>query len=145
MFQKPYAKRRRSTLKFRDEEGNHDGLTEQHHKSLCDINNIIHNYDKTGLINHVSSSTAQYGDFTGINEYQQALHVIMHADEAFSGLPSDVRKRFENDPGKFFEFATNPDNHDELVEMGLATPEFTPEPQKVEVVNQAKTAESEAE
>ena len=94
--------------------------TEQHHKSLCDINNIIKQYDKTGLITHVNKAIAQYGDFTEVNEYQESLNLVMEAQEAFNALPAAIRARFENDPGQFLEFATNPANADEMVELGLA-------------------------
>ena len=36
------------------------------------------------------------------------------------GLPSDIRKLFDNDPGEFFEFATNPANAGKMAELGLA-------------------------
>lgn len=135
-FRTAFGEAHKVKVRFRDEEGNHDGMTEQHHKHICDINNIIRTYDKTGLIQHVSASVARYGDFTEVNEYQEALNTVIRAQNAFDELPSHVRKRFDNDPGEFFEFATNPDNHDEMVELGLAERMQEPAPTKVEVVNQ---------
>jgi phage internal scaffolding protein len=121
-IRKPYdGKRHRVSISFLDEEGNPAvGRTEQHHKSECDIDNIIRKYDKTGLISHVNTAVAQYGDFTEVNEYQESLNMVINAQNAFMELPSEIRKRFGNDPGEFFEFATDPDNHDELVKLGLA-------------------------
>lgn len=125
-----YDARERVTLECPEEV-----ITEQHHKDACSISTILAQYDRTGLITHVSRAVAQYGDFTEVNEYRDSLHVVMRADEAFRALPSDVRRRFDNDPGAFFEFATDPANFDEMVEMGLAEREAPPAPQKVEVVN----------
>ena len=34
-------------------------------------------------------------------------------------IPSDIRKQFDNNPGKFYEFVNNPDNKDELKKMGF--------------------------
>lgn len=119
-FVTAYGEHEKVTVKFRDEEGNHDGMTEQHHKDAVDIHNIIHKYDTTGLITHVSVATAQYGDFTGVTDYREALHKVMQADESFSQLPAKVRQQFNNDPGEFFEFAMNPDNAEALADLGLA-------------------------
>lgn len=95
---------------------------EQHHKDMCDISNIIKQYDRTGLITHVTRAVQDYGDFTAINEYQESLNTVIAAQEAFDELPSAIRKHFGYDPGAFFEFATNPANHEQMVEFGLANP-----------------------
>lgn len=95
-------------------------ITQQHLKAETDINNILRQYDKTGLITHVNTAAAQYGDFTEVNEYRESLDKVIQAQNAFEMIPSHIRKRFGNDPGEFFEFVTDPSNFDALVEMGLA-------------------------
>lgn len=138
-IRKPYTGRERVALDFTDEVS----MTEQHHKDSVSVQNILKQYDKTGIINHVSRAKAEYGDFTEVNEYQESLNRIIHANNAFEALPSGIRKKFDNDPGQFFEFATNPDNLDELREMGLANPApAEAAPTKVEVVNTADSSES---
>jgi len=97
---------------------------------------VLKQYDKTGLITHVNRAKAQYGDFTQVNEYQESLNIVIRAQNAFDELPSDVRKKFHNDPGEFLEFATNPDNQQEMVTLGLARAIQEAAPMKVEVVNQ---------
>lgn len=136
-IRKPYdGIRKRVALSFIDEETGEPqvSLTEQHHKTECDIRTIIKRYDKTGLINHVNSAKAEYGDFTMVNEYQDALNTVINAQNAFDELPSDVRKKFNNDPGAFFEYATNPDNLDGMVELGLAVKPDPVAPQEVIIV-----------
>lgn len=136
-FKTPYdGKRHRVSLSFLDEEGEQKtGLTEQHHKKDCDINHILRTYDKTGLITHVNTAQAHYGDFTIVNEYQESLNLVMAAQEDFLAMPADIRKKFDNDPGQFMEFVTNPDNLDEMRELGLAVKAAPEKVQKVEVIN----------
>ena len=97
-----------------------ESLTQQHFLQECDIKTIIKKHDRTGIINHVNRGVAQYGDYSEVHEYREALDLINNAQESFMGLPADVRKIFDNDPGEFFEFATNPDNAERMVELGLA-------------------------
>jgi phage internal scaffolding protein len=107
-------------IDFVDEDGTpHESLTQQHFKDQCDINNIIRQYDRTGLITHVAKAKAFYGDFTLVNEYQDALNLVMEAQDTFGELPAEIRAQFENDPGAFFEFVSNPQNADEMKRMGL--------------------------
>lgn len=96
-------------------------LTQQHFQKECDIKEIIKKHDRTGIIAHVNRGVAQYGDYSEVNEYREALDVINSASEMFMQLPSDIRREFDNDPGEFFEFATNPNNAERMVELGLAS------------------------
>lgn len=127
-FKKPYQKRERVSLSFLDEDGERCvGRCKQSFKNECDVNLILKRYDRDGIITHVARSTAEYGDFTEVNEYRENLDFVMAAQAAFAELPSHVRKRFGNDPGEFFEFATDPKNESELVELGLAQMPAAPE------------------
>lgn len=122
-FRSAYSPRVRVDLSFLDEEGQPlPTLTQQHAKAECDINNILRQYDRTGVITHVAKAAGQYGDFTAVNEYQESLNMVIAAQEAFMELPSGIRKQFANDPGAFFEFATDPANADQMVALGLANP-----------------------
>lgn len=115
-------------------------LTRQSMKDECDVNVIIRRFHKTGLVDHLNVHEGQYGDFAEI-DYHEALNTVREADHMFLTLPSDVRTRFDNDPGKFLEFSTNPDNLDAMRELGLAYPaeqieepaQAAPEPPKEDV------------
>ena len=135
-FRTPYSGiKNRVAIEFLDENGEQaQGLTEQCHKNMCGIENIIKQYDKTGLITHVNNAVANYGDFTEVNEYQDSLNLVMEAQEAFADLPSTIRKKFDYDPGAFFEFATNPENKDELISLGLAEKPIEILPTEVKIV-----------
>ena len=97
-----------------------ESLTQQHFSQESEINNIIALHDRTGIIKNVQQGVAQYGDYSEINEYRQNLDMIRAADENFMQLPSNIRRQFNNNAGDFFEFATNPENQDKMIEMGLA-------------------------
>lgn len=101
--------------------------TEQSHAKACDINLIMKRYEKTGIIAHAKQYAGHYGDFTGATDYQECIARVQEADEAFMSLPASIRKRFDNDPGLYFDFATNPANHDELVKLGLLQAEMREE------------------
>lgn len=94
-------------------------FVQQHQAADCDINNIMARYERDGLLPHVNQFQGQYGDFTGVVDYQSALNVVMNAEDCFLSLPAQIRKRFDNDPGSFLDFVTNPENRDEMISMGL--------------------------
>jgi phage internal scaffolding protein len=101
-----------------------ESLTQQHFKEECDVINIIKRHDRNGIIEHVQRGQARYGDFSEVADYREALDLVRDAQEEFMSVPSDIRKKFDNDPGKFYEFVSNPDNKEELKTMGfIETPD----------------------
>lgn len=96
-------------------------LAHQSFKDECDINMLMKKYGNERLIPHVQRHQGQYGDFTAVVDYQTAQHVVAQAEEMFLTLPSKIREEFDNDPGAFLDFATDANNVDKLIEMGLAT------------------------
>jgi phage internal scaffolding protein len=115
-----------------------ESLTQQHFKDECDVINIIKKHDRNGIIEHVQRGQARYGDFSEVAGYREALDLIRDAQDEFMTIPSDIRKKFDNDPGKFYEFVSNPDNKEELKQMGFI------EPQKVVASSSTTQAPSEA-
>lgn len=109
-----------------DDDGNIIYTTEQHHKEMCDVNNIIKKYDKTGIIGHVSKFEAKFGDFTGL-DFKDANDLVIEAKQSFSMLPSKIRKRFRNSPEEFLKFFEDPNNRDEAIQLGLIDKNWTPE------------------
>ena len=114
-----------------------ESLTQQSHAAAADVRNIIKQYDRRGLIANVNKGIAQYGDYSEINEYSEALNMVREADENFQQLPSHIREQFNNNAGLFFEFATDPKNSEKMIKMGLkkapiiveeATPKSDPAP-----------------
>lgn len=95
-------------------------MTQQHMAEATDINNIMKKYEATGLLDHLNQYQGEYGDFTVMPDFHTAMNKIKDAEEMFLTIPASIRDKFENDAGKFVEFASNPENLDELREMGLA-------------------------
>ena len=110
-----------------------ESMTQQHMKDECDINNIMAKYQKTGLITHVAKYEGNYDDFTVMPDFKTAMDTMMAAQDMFLTLPSDVREKFDNDPGTFVEFATDSCNYEEMVELGLV-------PIEVQQANEARNA-----
>jgi phage internal scaffolding protein len=101
-----------------------ESLTQQHFKEECDVINIIKRHDRNGIIEHVQRGQARYGDFSEVADYREALDLVRDAQDEFMTIPSDIRKKFDNDPGKFYEFVSNPENKEELKTMGfIETPD----------------------
>lgn len=96
-------------------------LTQQHQKDQSDINYIIDQFNVTGIL-PVSPVTSQYGDFTGVKDYQSALNAVMAMEDEFLSLPANLRARFENDPENLMNFLSNTENREEAVKLGLIDP-----------------------
>jgi len=92
--------------------------TKQSFRDECDINHILRQFNVTGQL-PVGSVQPQYGDFSGITDYQSALNAVMAAQESFLQLPAKVRAKFQNDPALFVEFASDEANKDEMKALGL--------------------------
>lgn len=97
-------------------------LTQQHLKDETNINRIMEKYERSGVITHLSSRIAQYGDFSNVGTFHQAMVKLQEAQNLFNDVPSEIRKKFDNDPAKFIEFCSDENNIEELREMGLAEP-----------------------
>lgn len=94
--------------------------TKQHFKDECDVNNIMARYVKSGLFTHVSRYQGRYVDFPDGLDFHEAQNMVAAANQMFATIPAEIRKRFGNDAGAFLSFAQNPENHDEMVTLGLA-------------------------
>lgn len=110
-------------------------ITKQEMKAECDINNILKQFQQTGIYTHVSANASQavYADLPNSFDYQDALHTVMQAEESFSTLPSVVRDFYQNDPERFLHALTDPAQKDRLTEWGVfekpvEPPARTPQP-----------------
>lgn len=94
-------------------------LAQQNFKDEVDINYLLERFRVTGSMPS-GVVLPSYGDFTGVSDYRSAMDAVNRARNAFLDLPANLRARFENDPQKYLEFATNPENLDEMRKLGLA-------------------------
>lgn len=72
------------------------------------------------------TSLALYGDFSDVDDYHTMMNKIISAQEAFQELPVNIKKRFDQDPGKLIDFLNNPENREEAERLGLVNKKTVP-------------------
>lgn len=98
-----------------------EGRTKQSFKSESNINNIVARYGLGALAINAAQQSVTFGDATIYGDYHSSVNKVIQAEDSFMSLPANVRKKFDNDPGKFVEFCLNPDTpREEFVKLGLA-------------------------
>jgi phage internal scaffolding protein len=81
----------------------------------------------------VNTSEALYPDFSDAVDYHTALNQIIASEREFDLLPSNIRKRFDNDPANLVYFMQDKKNYDEAVKLGLINaPKEEPKPLQTE-------------
>lgn len=106
-------------------------LAQQQFKDETDINNILRQFNVTGLLPEAPLSP-RYGDFTGIVDYHTALNAVIAAEDGFMQLPAELRARFENDPENLINFLNDEANKDEAVKLGLIDQKLIENESKIE-------------
>ena len=94
-------------------------LTDQSFKNACDINNIMAQYAKTGLLPQGATQEPRYIDNTQIPTLEEAYRVVNQANQAFYDLPATIRRLLDNDPSQLENFVANPENREILEKHGL--------------------------
>lgn len=97
-------------------------VTKQSHKDECDIHNILRQYSRTGIINHINARSGEYIDLPDLGDYQAAMNTLIDAQNSFASLPAAVRDHFNNDPGRFLDAFNDPSQADYLRSVGLLKP-----------------------
>lgn len=100
--------------------------TQQQFAEQTNINHIMKKYHATGMITHLNSKKGQYVDLSEIKDYQSSLQTVMDAQAAFMTLPSETRKRFNNNPQELLNFLADPKNSDEAISLKLKNPQPIP-------------------
>ena len=106
-------------------------LAQQHFRDETDINNILRQFNITGLLPE-NPLSPRYGDFTGIKDYHSALNAVNDAEDGFMALPADLRATFGNDPEQLINFLDNPANKDQAIALGLIDGKIIENDQKIE-------------
>lgn len=100
-------------------------LTEQHHAEKLDIDYIVDQFTRTGVLKHNDQYQATYGEFITGNQYELAQEKIAEANSMFETLPPDVRSDFA-DAGEFLDFITDENNREAIEDYGLTTDHLPP-------------------
>lgn len=96
-----------------------ESLTQQQFADETNINKIMKKYHATGMITHLNRKQGQYVDLSNVKNYQESLQTVIDAQKSFMTLPSEVRKRFENDPQQIINFLSDENNREEAISLGL--------------------------
>lgn len=107
-----------------------ESLTKQSFKQESDINFIVKKFSQTGYIDPTLQRDADYFDGTDLT-FQDAMNLVVAAQNDFDALPSQIRKRFANDPSQFLDFVGDESNVDEMRKLGLLPPLPVVEPPQV--------------
>jgi len=87
----------------------------------ADINVIVRRFGLTGKLPE-ALHLPSYADYDDVFDFHSAQLAILEGEREFMSIPAEIRAEFDNDPGLFFRFASNPDNIDALRDLGLAKP-----------------------
>lgn len=105
-------------------------VTRQSFKNECDIQQILKQYQRTGVITHIAAARPTYMDLPTDLDYQRSMNTMLIAEEAFLALPASVRDRFGNDPQRFLAAFSDKTQEAYLREMGFLreAPQGPPDP-----------------
>ena len=113
--------------------------TKQSFKNECDVNNILKNYNKTGIMPE-NFNPGEYRDLDG-TDYQEYMQTVASANSMFEELPSALRKRFKNDPAQLLSFVHDDKNVAEAHKLGLLRDDYEiaiSPPQTIEPIEQSE-------
>lgn len=113
-----------------------EDMTLQSFAEDADINVLLRRFGVTGEL-PISRRVPFTGDFSSVQDYQSALNLTLEAERSFLTLPSELRKRLDNDPARYIEWMQDPANAEEIYTLGLAERKAAPEPIPVRVLQDA--------
>lgn len=116
-----------------------EGKTKQKTGQEHDINKLVRQYQKTGILPTMRDEHGLFADVCSIGDYQQCRDRVIAANEAFASLPSNIRARFNQNPAVFMDFMSNIDTDEkikEAVDLGLLV-----ENKKPEIIKEEKSDE----
>lgn len=101
-------------------------VTKQEFAAECDIHNVLKQYARTGVIDHIARHRPEYADLPSDLDFQEALHQVMKAEESFAGLPAKLRATFDNDPARFLAALGDESRREEFESLGILKPRRPP-------------------
>lgn len=113
------------------------GGADQSFKKQCDINIIMKQYEKTGMLPQQTHIQPRYVDNSQVPSLEAAFEATNRAMEAFYDLPPEVRRAMDNDPSQLENFIANPENEKILEKHGIIvkTPIVQPDAKLKDVVD----------
>ena len=93
--------------------------TKQSDVKEADINVMVARYTTAQSFSNVNRISGQFADVSNLPDYKESRNQVIAAENLFGALPSKIRERFDNDPGKMVSFFSNPENKEEAMRLGL--------------------------
>lgn len=100
-------------------------LVDQSYKQSADVNNIMRQYVKTGVLPQ-GRQGGQFIDTSGLPSFIEAHEIVQQAYALFQGLPAIVRKAMDNDPNNLESFINDPRNKKFLQDNGCVLQDEKP-------------------
>lgn len=94
------------------------GKTEQSHAKQTDMNLILKDYVRTGVLKHARENVGRYDDVTAL-DYEEAQKLVANQKSMFENFPAAIRNEFNNEVSQFLSYVQNPNNFDEVVKRGF--------------------------
>lgn len=94
-------------------------LTDQSDLKSSDINTIMEQYVKTGMLPVQERIQAIYADVSEVPSLETAFKIASEASELFSQLPAQVRLAMNNDASEMENFVSDTNNTDFLIKHGV--------------------------
>lgn len=78
-------------------------LTKQSEAQETDVNVIVANAARTGMVMNGNAKPPRYGDFRFVPSLAESIMLVNEAVGAFNLLPAEVRAVANNDPARFLQ------------------------------------------
>ena len=114
------TKRPNGRIRVSDNTGTKSRVEPQHGEE-CNINTIMRKMHAQGILPHFKTG-GNFGNFTEMDDFHTCQNRIIAANNDFMALPSELRSKFQNDPGQLLDFLSDENNRAEAIEMGLIAP-----------------------
>lgn len=98
---------------------NEPSMVDESYADEADANYIMDKFNKTGQISHLSKKQGVYADVSEMGDLLESSIQIDIAKKAFYDLPSELRKKLNNDPFNLPHWLNDPKNDDEAILYGL--------------------------
>lgn len=96
-----------------------DSLTHQEFYEDTLTDNILNKFIRVGANPYIPADVGDYIDTTSVGDFQSNMDKFNEVCDFFNSLPSDLRLKFQNNPRVFAQFASNPDNLEQLMDLNL--------------------------
>jgi len=91
----------------------------QSEKRNCDINFIVGQYRKTGVMPHVAARMPSFADVSDVGDFRELVDRVEATKKWFGKLPAKVRAAFDNDPVALMDSINDPSQQAKLEGLGL--------------------------